>query len=274
MRNKAPYIFLFLFCLFVGVGAWADTIVVSHGNSFEKLILGNKKSPKLLMDSLYKVVPCDTATLPSQAFEAGFKNKYAGDKEFDYNRDKAHDNFLARWIKKIKEWIAWLSGYSSEKQMPKITTIVFQIIAGLVVLLALYFLIRFMMAHSGNWFFKKKNNELELDIHDAEQLIRSADFDTLIRQTERTGDTRQAIRLFYLWLLKDMKDNQLIDWHPEKTNADYMYELRDEKLRAQFSYLSYLFNHIWYGRFSINDSDYLSARKAFTAYLKKEAADE
>ena len=75
--------------------------------------------------------------------------------------------------------------------------------------------------------------------------------------------------LYYLWLLKDLKESELIVWLPEKTNADYLSELKQEALRKQFSYLSYLYNYIWYGEFSITDEDYLSAKKAFLIYLRK-----
>lgn len=125
------------------------------------------------------------------------------------------------------------------------------------------------MNHKGNWFFQKKNESLPIDINNAEQLIQSADFEQLISEIEKQGDTRQSIRLYYLWLLKDLKESELIVWLPEKTNADYLSELKQEALRKQFSYLSYLYNYIWYGEFSITDEDYLAAKNAFLIYLRK-----
>jgi hypothetical protein len=125
------------------------------------------------------------------------------------------------------------------------------------------------MNHKGNWFFQKKNESLPIDINNTEQLIQSADFEQLISEIEKQGDTRQSIRLYYLWLLKDLKESELIVWLPEKTNADYLSELKQEALRKQFSYLSYLYNYIWYGEFSITDEDYLAAKNAFLIYLRK-----
>ena len=96
------------------------------------------------------------------------------------------------------------------------------------------------MNHKGNWFFQKKNESLPIVINNTEQLIHSADFEQLISEIEKQGDTRQSIRLYYLWLLKDLKESELIVWLPEKTNADYLSELKQEALRKQLSYLSYL----------------------------------
>lgn len=274
MRNKSLYIFLFLFCLSVGVVAQTDAATPAYTQGTNILFGLTSSQRKQKMGSLFNKVGCDTVSLPSQAFEPGFGNEYIDDKEFDYQRDKDHYNFFAYWKKKIYEWIAWLLGYGSVKQMPGLISIMLMIVAGIIVLLVIYFVVRYMMNHSGKWFFQSKNEELELDIHDTAQLIQSADFGSLIKQMEQQGDTRQAIRLYYLWMLKDLKDRQLIDWQPDKTNADYLYELHEEGLRSKFSYLSYLFNYIWYGEFSINDTDYLSARKAFQSYLRKEASDE
>jgi hypothetical protein len=68
----------------------------------------------------------------------------------------------------------------------------------------------------------------------------------------------------------ELKDHELIIWLPEKTNADYLSELKQETLRKRFSYLSYLYNCIWYGEFSIGDEEYASAKNAFLFYLKGE----
>ena len=222
------------------------------------------------MDSLCRCVPHDTVAHNVALFDKGFKIKYSNDADFNYNREEANQNFLWRLEAKLIQWLKRLLGYGVDHTFTNTTTLIIKILAGLLLLAVLYFMVRFVMNHSGRWLFQKKNESVPIDIQNAEQLIAQADFAQLIAEMEKQGDTRQSIRLHYLWLLKDMKENELIKWLPEKTNADYLSELKGEALRKQFSYLSYLFSYIWYGEFSITDNDYLAAKKAFSVYLKKE----
>ena len=94
-------------------------------------------------------------------------------------------------------------------------------------------------------------------------------FEKMIAETETKGDTRQSIRLYYLWLLRTLKEKKHIEWNQQKTNADYHNEIKSEAVKEKFSYLSYLYNYIWYGEFSITDTDYVNAKKAFLTYLKQ-----
>lgn len=60
-----------------------------------------------------------------------------------------------------------------------------------------------------------------------------------------------------------------ITWAVEKTNADYFYELKDNSDRELFSYLSYLYNTIWYGEYEITEVEFVKAKKSFDSKLKQ-----
>ena len=65
-----------------------------------------------------------------------------------------------------------------------------------------------------------------------------------------------------------MSEKSIIDWNPEKTNSDYWYEIKIESLKNDFSYLSYLYNYIWYGEFEITESSFESMKKTFEATIQ------
>ncbi|MDD4968966.1 MAG: hypothetical protein PHT07_06015 [Paludibacter sp.] len=232
-------------------------------------IISEKKEERIVqMKKLFQSVPGDTATKKVVSLDPDFKEKYLSDQGFNYNHEEGTKSFLKRLLEKLSLLLNKLFGTDKLSKYSDLTLIVFKILCGLVVLVALYFVIRLLMNHKGKWFFSKKNEAIPIDINNTEQLIQSADFEQLISGIEQLGDTRQIIRLYYLWLLKDLKDNELIVWVPEKTNSDYLSELKEESLRKKFSYLSYLYNYIWYGEFAIGDEDYITAKSAFLNYLK------
>ena len=271
MRHKVLILF-FLFWTFLTLSV---AQVASHRLqkylpklASDSILSGTKEECLVQMKKLFQSVPMDTASKKVVSLDPDFKEKYLSDQDFQYNQDEGTKSFLDRLFEKIGLLINKLFGFGKLNKYPDLTAIVFKILCGLVVLVALYFVIRLMMNHKGKWFFSKKNEAIPIDLQNTEQLIQSADFEQLISWIEKLGDTRQIIRLYYLWLLKDLKDNGLIVWLPEKTNSDYLSELKEETLRKKFSYFSYLYNYIWYGEFSIGDEDYLTAKSAFLNYLK------
>ena len=77
-----------------------------------------------------------------------------------------------------------------------------------------------------------------------------------------------AIRYYYLWTLKKLSERNIIEWHVDKTNTDYLYEIQSKELKDNFQYLSYLYNYIWYGEFEMNDITFNQAQKAFEKTLQ------
>ncbi len=266
MKNRILYIFFF--CL-----SWSnlfaqDTDSVSDGRiSAEEYMIDQSYIKQL--DQFVKTVPSDTLQRDVIQVDSAFKEKYIHDSDFQYSNEK-RNSFLTSIKNAIKKFFRTLFGLAPDVS-PDIISVVIKIVSFLIISVAIFFAIRIFFRHSGNWFMEKKNNNLEIDVNDVEQLIKLADFRSMIADAEAKGDTRLSIRLYYLWFLKSLKDKDVIEWLPDKTNSDYLYEIKNPALKKQFSHLSYLYEYIWYGEFSINDSEYQEAKKTFDSYLRKEA---
>ena len=59
-----------------------------------------------------------------------------------------------------------------------------------------------------------------------------------------------------------MSEKGIIEWDIEKTNSDYLYEIKNETRRDEFAYLSYLYNYIWYGEFELDEATFEKAKTA------------
>lgn len=218
--------------------------------------------------SLLQIAPIDSSRITEKSFTDNFAQKYT-DNEFNYENSGGGKSFL----QKIRDWInnliRHLLGLDNLKDFNKLSDIFIKILYATIFLAVVYIIVRLVMNHKGRWFFEKNNQTIEVNLDNVEEHIHEADFESMIRETEQAGNTRQSIRLYYLWLLKIFTDKGLIEWNPEKTNADYVRELSDDARKADFRYLSYLYNYIWYGEFSINDEEYRHAREAFLKQLKQ-----
>lgn len=225
-------------------------------------------------DSIIDVIPKDTSSVTSLwYFERNLTGKYASDNELNYERNVSK-SLLQRLKETLGAWLDRLLGRQDASRINNLSDIILDILLVLVFLVAVYILVRLFMNHRGRWFFEKKNEPVAVNLSNVEQHIHEANFSELLNEAEQNGDTRQSVRLLYLWLLKTLADDKVIEWNPDKTNVDYLTEIKDKALQEEFRYLSYLYNYIWYGGFSLNDSEYRSTRETFLRHIKIEPDNE
>lgn len=214
-----------------------------------------------------EVVDTATVVTTERRFDSNYKEKYKGS-EFNYERKE--DN---KKLSKFQEFLRWLSdflspGGSTEGGKLSVTEIVKRTVAVLVILVVIYLIARALLKKEGYWIFGKSRKKISAADIGIEN-IDTTDFQSLINATIQTADYRLGIRYYHLWLLKLLAYNNIIKWHKDKTNSDYLYEIKDEGLRDQFRYLSYIYDYSWYGEFSVSESDYIKAEKAFLETINK-----
>ena len=117
--------------------------------------------------------------------------------------------------------------------------------------------------------FSRGPKKLQLDIEGGEEDINKMNFDKLVSDAIENRQYRIAIRYLYLKLLKDLSDNQLINWRAEKTNRDYINELRPTDYGKQFREVTLLFDYAWYGDVTINENSFGQIRDSFKEFNSK-----
>ena len=99
-----------------------------------------------------------------------------------------------------------------------------------------------------------------------EEDVTKMEFEDLVQKAIDAGNFRVAVRLLYLRALKQLTEQSLINWHREKTNHDYIREIKDKNLRPGFSDVTLIFEYIWYGEFPVNKDDFNLARASFIRF--------
>ncbi|PQJ81737.1 hypothetical protein [Polaribacter glomeratus] len=98
--------------------------------------------------------------------------------------------------------------------------------------------------------------------------IHEIDLETLLRQAIEQKEFRLAIRYYYLTSLKCLSSKKIINYHKDKTNSDYIFEIQNEELKSKFSYLSYVYTYVWYGEFSVDENNFVAAQNKYQSFLK------
>jgi hypothetical protein len=98
------------------------------------------------------------------------------------------------------------------------------------------------------------------------QDIREVDLQQLLQAAIQAGEYRPAVRLLFLESLKRMTEQEWINWKPNKTNHDYQREMADRSQAEEFRQLTFAYEYIWYGNFSLEASQFEALRRRFGAF--------
>ncbi len=246
--------FLLIFWLFISVPSWSqDSLDVAQTQT-------SKYSEKDI-----KVDTQPPSSKPK--FETGFKQKYKSS-EFQYEVKVSEKGIWDRFKEWLAYWFKKIFGLSNMDVSSDYVEYTLKTLAALIVAYVIYLIVKIILNKEGQWVFGKSTTKKIYTDDEIEKNLIYVDFEKLINETLKDGNNRLAIRYYYLWLLKRLTEKNIIDWHAEKTNSDYLYEIHSADLRTDFQYLSYLYNYIWYGEFEMSDPTFSHAQKAFDRTLK------
>ncbi|MXN90435.1 DUF4129 domain-containing protein [Flavobacterium sp. Sd200] len=191
-------------------------------------------------------------------FKPGFKDKYTDD-EFIYQTK----SMPKTWWDRFLEWLGNLfkSNSKADNEIDWLA-ITIRILCFIVIGFVVYLVSRAILDKEGMWIFGRSRKKIAIQSVEAEN-IHEMDFKQLISETKINANYRLALRYYYLWLLKKLSAREIIDWHWDKTNSDYLYEIKDAALKKDFEYLSYVYDHSWYGDFPIDEKAFNKAEKSF-----------
>ncbi|AYZ37344.1 DUF4129 domain-containing protein [Chryseobacterium indologenes] len=260
--NKILFSIVFLF--FLGfIRAQNDSPVDDH--LIDSLYATVHYKNMLPADSVLKANPVSENTVYPKTFKKNVPSRYKGN-EFDYSESKPRESFWAKLVRKIKNIFRGIFGETVFTKSAQFTTTLVRLFAIILVGFLLYFVIRYVLGKDGNFIFGKKNRKLNLNVEELHENIHEINFPESIAKFEHEKDYRSAVRYQFLFILKKLSDKKLIIWNPEKTNKDYVAEVKAPHLKKEFSDLSHIFEYVWYGEFDITEPNYQKFKNQFQTF--------
>ena len=139
-------------------------------------------------------------------------------------------------------------------------------------LLAIFFIgfiIYKVFIQSGFFFISRKRKAIHSIEEQNEELKLTSAYDHFIHEAEQKANYNQAIRYWYLKTLKNLKDEDLIHYTPEKTNQEYISELKDSAYQDQFRNLTRNYEYVWYGEFLLQEELYHKIKDSFVVFTEQ-----
>ncbi len=162
--------------------------------------------------------------------------------------------------------------YPSETPEPGPWSGVFKFIFIAIVVIGVVLLVMNLMGAGGFSTPKKrkKKNGLgtDIDIENIEAHIYESDLERFIREAVEQKNYALAIRLYYLAIIKELSLNKVIRWKKDKTNKDYIREMRKTNAFQAFREATRVFERVWYGQGELTEPDYKSIKPQFDALIK------
>jgi hypothetical protein len=201
----------------------------------------------------------DTTFVSTEAvreFDVSMIEAFRADERFQYVQPpETRQNWLKILFRNFMEWLVYVLG---NEGVAWIVFIVIIILGAVGLGFAFYGL--FGIGKTFPVYMKDKEG---IGYTVVKENIHEIDFPSEIERALAGEDYKKAIRLLYLFTLKLFSDNKLIEWKPSKTNHDYVYEIKVEKLQSGFSAISFIFDYVWYGDFAAKASHFSEMQHAF-----------
>lgn len=213
--------------------------------------------------SQYQVdIERDNVAYTTREFKENITEKYTGN---DFKYDTILGEKLSAWDKFWKNIERFIDNLFGNKNIDKGITsfqLFMRIVAIGIVIVVIYLIVRVIITKEVRWVFSTSSKKIKVT-ENTEEDIHTIDFNTIINQAIQKENYKLAIRYYYLWLLKTFSDKGVIEWNIDKTNLDYITEIKDKETQQQFKFLSYIYEYSWYGDFKLTSIDFEKAKQAF-----------
>lgn len=117
-------------------------------------------------------------------------------------------------------------------------------------------------------FYFSKNSALVSIPLKAESDINNPELETMLALYIKHKAYREAVRIRYLLMLKQLHNNKIINWNNHKTNRDYQREMGNHRLLQQFRDLTYHYEYSWYGHFMVDDTLFENISQQYSDFNK------
>jgi hypothetical protein len=128
-----------------------------------------------------------------------------------------------------------------------------------------YLVYRLFLSNSALFSRSRKNISSDIDTTLEED---ANDIDSLLNNAIRNGNYRLAVRYLYLQVLGTLAERKLIQINTNKTNYEYVNEVRKHKFANEFASITLQYEYVWYGEYPVDQRLFEQIRGSFNQFNK------
>ena len=218
----------------------------------------------------------DNQTVQSISIDRSKLEEFQQDQDYQYKPRDIEKNFLEKisdWIS--EKWYQFMEWIFGEKQGSELLDFFIEYFPYLLLFIAILIIIRLLYRYD---VFKRSSNKQKpprVQLSDDEQVVKSANISQHIHDAIENKAFRSAIRYMFLNTLRQLDLMGHINYVKNKTNDDYVHEIKRDRLKQAFQELEYYYDFIWYGQYPIDEPFFRELQAKFDGFqeqLNKKAA--
>jgi hypothetical protein len=105
--------------------------------------------------------------------------------------------------------------------------------------------------------------ELENDLTHIEENLPIADVETPLEKATRMGEYKVAFRMYFLLILQLLANKGIIKWRKDKTNREYVRELRQQSYLPLFMSAVLMYEKAWFGLGGVSKEEFEQGKIIF-----------
>ncbi|MEQ9219388.1 MAG: hypothetical protein RLO17_15160 [Cyclobacteriaceae bacterium] len=144
-----------------------------------------------------------------------------------------------------------------------------------IIIIVVFIILIVLLLYSlvGRDFFSSRSKILTDDQDVADKLmdenVSQTDLEKWLEQAISGKNYRMALRIYFLMAIQALDHVGLIKWKKEKTNWEYLDELKDHSLRDSFRSLSVSFDEVWYGEKVLSEDKMVREIAVYRQFLEQ-----
>lgn len=188
-----------------------------------------------ITDTQYAVVPVPSGTFGNEEQA----EKQARSFDFTEKIPKPKEDKKPRKVEKEEpsfDFMAW---------MPVLK----YLLIGILVLVLAYLVYRLVIVGNGQ---SNQTNETLISWETDPDKIAFEQLEAWLQKALAEQQFAYAVRVLFLMVLKDFSKREIIIWKRNKTNRDYLFEIRERELARSFRQMAHAFDASRYGNYQVN----------------------
>lgn len=214
----------------------------------------------------FKQVPVEQVNTSPDSTNTGLSFRQMDKKyksaEFNYSENRID---RLSWWDRLKQWLHDFF----QRMLPhfdiNLNKTIYYFAIGIGILTLAYILYR-LLAKGKKPFFKEENDPVNTPPDWIEKKLMEVNLNTHLEKALSEKNYVLAIRYLHLINLKKLAEKHLIEWNYQKTNHDFLYELKAESLKKEFAGSIRIYEYTWYGGFEISESRFKQYRQLFEQF--------
>lgn len=191
-------------------------------------------------------------------------DSYKANEDYNYSDEKN----VVSWWTDFKQWLnaQWQKLFGENYNPDSLLVKFIRALPYIIIPFAFVLLIWFLARSNPGSQIMRQHTKSKVILTEEEELLMKRDLESLAEQAISNQEPRLAIRYLYLHCIKRLDMKRIINYTNEKTNYEYIKEIKIEEISRNFRQLTLFYEQTWYGDLVFDEIYFDNFKQQYQAF--------